>query len=296
MTRILLPLSITVASLALGYGQGRQADVIKAGADTAQTAEYRPVDRNTTDIALSNISIGQWDTTLLGWDIHISQLYQGVAYKDTDTCYPNYMRFVDLSKDGKKLFTDYQITSKKLLGKSFHPYLAFTSLSLWYATTSSLYFYTGCCEPETDNCAEFILVFSRDGKMHQYPLLSTLDGCLDGIAIDVSTFYILYATELSQSFPNRSEIKKILDKYCTPAFSEQMAAHTLRNNPAFGVPKFNPQWLNSIEIDTISGSSPICEVSYTRIPGSKKRVVVRLPLQRKTENCYLISGVEEKKR
>ncbi|WP_314079478.1 hypothetical protein [Hoylesella pleuritidis] len=57
-----------------------------------------------------------------------------------------------------------------------------------------------------------------------------------------------------------------------------------------------PQWLNSIEIDTISGSSPICEVSYTRIPGSKKRVVFRLPLQRKTENCYLISGVEEKKR
>ena len=132
--------------------------------------------------------------------------------------------------------------------------------------------------------------------MHQYPLLSTLDGCLDGIAIDVSTFYILYATELSQSFSNRSEIKKILDKYCTPAFSEQMAAHTLRNNPAFGVPKFNPQWLNSIEIDTISGSSPICKVSYTRIPGSKKRVVVRLPLQRKTENCYLISGVKEKKR
>lgn len=75
MRRILLPLSITVASFALGYRQGRRADVIKAGADTAQTAEYRPVDSDTTDIALSNISIGQWDTTLLGWDIHISQLY-----------------------------------------------------------------------------------------------------------------------------------------------------------------------------------------------------------------------------
>ena len=33
MRRILLPLSITVASFALGYGQGRRADVIKAGAD-----------------------------------------------------------------------------------------------------------------------------------------------------------------------------------------------------------------------------------------------------------------------
>ena len=163
-----------------------------------------------------------------------------------------------------------------------------------FVTETTVYVDVTCCPPETDDANNYLLAFSADGKDSKYSINYELeDGETDSMPLDICTFYAMYAHELAQTKPNPKAIKKVLNKYCTKTFANELMPHTLKNNPLFATPRFSPAWVNTLEIDTLNTLDMTCNVTYTRSPGDGKKVVRALKLKDPDDDRYLFDGVDE---
>ena len=235
------------------------------------------------------------DTVIGDWEIHVHQFYDGTSFKeDGNVVYANYPMRINIKKGGKTVVENRIITYKTLLGEDLDKT---NLLSFWrelFVTETTVYVDVTCCPTESDAVANYLLAFSADGKDSKYYIVYAFSsGDMDLLPIDVSTFYAMYAHELAQTKPNPKAIKKVLNKYCTKTFANELLSHTLKNNPLFATPRFSPAWVNTLEIDTLNTLDMTCNVTYTRSPGDGKKVVRALKLKDPDDDRYLFDGVEE---
>ena len=235
------------------------------------------------------------DTVIGDWEIHVHQFYDGTSFKEGgNVVYANYPMRINIKKGGKTVVENRIITYKTLLGEDLDKT---NLLSFWrelFVTETTVYIDVSCCPTESDAVANYLLAFSADGKDSKYYIVYALSsGDMDLLPIDVSTFYAMYAHELAQTKPNPKAIKKVLNKYCTKTFANELLPHTLKNNPLFATPRFSPAWVNTLEIDTLAAPEKGCTVTYTRSPGDGKKVVRALKLKDPDDDRYLFDGVEE---
>ena len=235
------------------------------------------------------------DTVIGDWEIHVHQFYDGTSFKEGgNVVYANYPMRINIKKGGKAVVENRIITYKTLLGEDLDKT---NLLSFWrelFVTETTVYIDVSCCPTESDAVANYLLAFSADGKDSKYYIVYALSsGDMDLLPIDVSTFYAMYAHELAQTKPNPKAIKKVLNKYCTKAFTNELLPHTLKNNPLFATPRFSPAWVNTLEIDTLAAPEKGCTVTYTRSPGDGKKVVRALKVKTLGDDKYLFEAVEE---
>ena len=170
-------------------------------------------------------------------------------------------------------------------------------LSFWrelFVTETTVYVDVTCCPSETDDANNYLLAFSADGKDSKYSINYELeDGETDPMPLDICTFYAMYAHELAQTKPNPKAIKKVLNKYCTKTFANELLSHTLKNNPLFATPRFSPEWVNTLVIYLPNTVDMTCKVAYRRSPGDGKKMVRVLKLKALDNEKYLFDGVEE---
>ena len=235
------------------------------------------------------------DTVIGDWEIHVHQFYDGTSFKEGgNVVYANYPMRINIKKGGKTVVENRIITYKTLLGEDLDKT---NLLSFWrelFVTETTVYIDVSCCPTESDAVANYLLAFSADGKDSKYYIVYAFSsGDMDLLPIDVSTFYAMYAHELAQTKPNPKAIKKVLNKYCTKTFANELLPHTLKNNPLFATPRFSPAWVNTLEIDTLAAPEKGCTVTYTRSPGDGKKVVRALKLKDPDDDRYLFDGVDE---
>ena len=235
------------------------------------------------------------DTVIGDWEIHVHQFYDGISFKEGgNVVYANYPMRINIKKGGKAVVENRIITYKTLLGEDLDKT---NLLSFWrelFVTETTVYIDVSCCPTESDAVANYLLAFSADGKDSKYYIVYALSsGDMDLLPIDVSTFYAMYAHELAQAKPNPKAIKKVLNKYCTKTFANELMPHTLKNNPLFATPRFSPTWVNTLEIDTLNTLDMTCNVTYTRSPGDGKKVARVLKLKALGNEKYLFDGVDE---
>ena len=235
------------------------------------------------------------DTVIGDWEIHVHQFYDGTSFKEGgNVVYANYPMRINIKKGGKAVVENRIITYKTLLGEDLDKT---NLLSFWrelFVTETTVYVDVTCCPPESDAMTNYLLAFSADGKDSKYYIVYALSsGDMDLLPIDMSTFYAMYAHELAQTKPNPKGIKKVLNKYCTKTFANELLPHTLKNNPLFATPRFSPAWVNTLEIDTLNTLDMTCNVTYTRSPGDGKKVVRALKLKDPDDDRYLFDGVDE---
>ena len=235
------------------------------------------------------------DTVIGDWEIHVHQFYDGTSFKeDGNVVYANYPMRINIKKGGKTVVENRIITYKTLLGEDLDKT---NLLSFWrelFVTETTVYIDVSCCPTESDAVANYLLAFSADEKDSKYYIVYALSsGDMDLLLIDVSTFYAMYAHELAQTKPNPKAIKKVLNKYCTKTFANELLPHTLKNNPLFATPRFSPAWVNTLEIDTLAAPEKGCTVTYTRSPGDGKKVVRVLKVRTLGDDKYLFEAVEE---
>ena len=235
------------------------------------------------------------DTVIGDWEIHVHQFYDGTSFKEGgNVVYANYPMRINIKKGGKTVVENRIITYKTLLGEDLDKT---NLLSCWrelFVTETTVYIDVSCCPTESDAVANYLLAFSADGKDSKYYIVYAFSsGDMDLLPIDVSTFYAMYAHELAQTKPNPKAIKKVLNKYCTKTFANELLPHTLKNNPLFATPRFSPAWVNTLEIDTLAAPEKGCTVTYTRSPGDGKKVVRALKLKDPDDDRYLFDGVDE---
>ena len=235
------------------------------------------------------------DTVIGDWEIHVHQFYDGTSFKEGgNVVYANYPMRINIKKGGKTVVENRIITYKTVLGEDLDKT---NLLSFWrelFVTETTVYIDVSCCPTESDAVANYLLAFSADGKDSKYYIVYALSsGDMDLLPIDVSTFYAMYAHELAQTKPNPKAIKKVLNKYCTKAFTNELMPHTLKNNPLFATPRFSPAWVNTLEIDTLAAPEKGCTVTYTRSPGDGKKVVRALKVKTLGDDKYLFEAVEE---
>ena len=235
------------------------------------------------------------DTVIGDWEIHVHQFYDGTSFKEGgNVVYANYPMRINIKKGGKTVVENRIISAKTLLEEDYDKT---NLLSFWrelFVTETTVYVDVTCCPTESDAVANYLLAFSADGKDSKYYIVYALSsGDMDLLPIDVSTFYAMYAHELAQTKPNPKAIKKVLNKYCTKAFTNELLPHTLKNNPLFATPRFSPAWVNTLEIDTLAAPEKGCTVTYTRSPGDGKKVVRALKVKTLGDDKYLFEAVEE---
>ena len=235
------------------------------------------------------------DTVIGDWEIHVHQFYDGTSFKEGgNVVYANYPMRINIKKGGKTVVENRIITYKTVLGEDLDKT---NLLSFWrelFVTETTVYIDVSCCPTESDAVANYLLAFSADGKDSKYYIVYALSsGDMDLLPIDVSTFYAMYAHELAQTKPNPKAIKKVLNKYCTKTFANELLSHTLKNNPLFATPRFSPAWVNTLEIDTLAAPEKGCTVTYTRSPGDGKKVVRALKVKTLGDDKYLFEAVEE---
>ena len=235
------------------------------------------------------------DTVIGDWEIHVHQFYDGTSFKeDGNVVYANYPMRINIKKGGKKVVENRIITYKTVLGEDLDKT---NLLSFWrelFVTETTVYIDVSCCPTESDAVANYLLAFSADEKDSKYYIVYALSsGDMDLLLIDVSTFYAMYAHELAQTKPNPKAIKKVLNKYCTKTFANELLPHTLKNNPLFATPRFSPEWVNTLEIDTLNTLDMTCKVAYRRSPGDGKKMVRVLKLKDPDDDRYLFDGVDE---
>ena len=235
------------------------------------------------------------DTIIGDWEIHVHLFYDGTSFIEPEGhTYATYPLRINIKKGGQTVVENRIITYKTLLGEDLDKT---NLLSFWrelFVTETTVYVDVTCCPPETDDANNYLLAFSADGKDSKYYIVYAFSsGDMDLLPIDVSTFYAMYAHELAQAKPNPKAIKKVLNKYCTKTFANELLPHTLKNNPLFATPRFSPEWVNTLEIDTLNTLDMTCNVTYTRSPGDGKKVVRALKLKALGNEKYLFDGVDE---
>ena len=235
------------------------------------------------------------DTVIGDWEIHVHQFYDGTSFKeDGNVVYANYPMRVNIKKGGKTVVENRIISAKTLLEEDYDKT---NLLSFWrelFVTETTVYVDVTCCPPETDDANNYLLAFSADGKDSKYSINYELeDGETDSMPLDICTFYAMYAHELAQTKPNPKAIKKVLNKYCTKAFANELLPHTLKTNPLFATPRFSPEWVNTLVIYLPNTVDMTCKVAYRRSPGDGKKVARVLKLKALGNEKYLFDGVEE---
>ena len=235
------------------------------------------------------------DTIIGDWEIHVHQFYDGTSFKeDGNVVYANYPMRVNIKKGGKTVVENRIISAKTLLEEDYDKTNLLSFGRNLFVTETTVYVDVTCCPTESDAMTNYLLAFSADGKDSKYYIVYALSwGDMDLLPIDVSPFYAMYAHELAQTKPNPKAIKKVLNKYCTKTFANELMPHTLKNNPLFATPRFSPAWVNTLEIDTLNTLDMTCNVTYTRSPGDGKKVVRALKLKDPDDEKYLFDGVEE---
>jgi len=235
------------------------------------------------------------DTIIGDWEIHVHLFYDGTSFIEPEGyTYATYPLRINIQKGGQMVVENRIISYKTLLEDDSDQLLLLSFGRNLFVTETTVYVDVTCCPPETDDANNYLLAFSADGKDSKYYIVYALSwGDMDLLPIDVSTFYAMYAHELAQTKPNPKAIKKVLNKYCTKTFTNELLSHTLKNNPLFATPRFSPAWVNTLEIDTLNTLDMTCNVTYTRSPGDGKKVVRALKLKDPDDDRYLFDGVDE---
>ena len=235
------------------------------------------------------------DTIIGDWEIHVHLFYDGTSFIEPEGhTYATYPLRINIQKGGKTVVENRIISYKTLLEDDSDQLLLLSFGRNLFVTETTVYVDVTCCPPETDDANNYLLAFSADGKDSKYSINYELeDGETDPMPLDICTFYAMYAHELAQTKPNPKAIKKVLNKYCTRTFANELLSHTLKNNPLFATPRFSPAWVNTLEIDTLNTLDMTCNVTYTRSPGDGKKVVRALKLKDPDDDRYLFDGVDE---
>ena len=235
------------------------------------------------------------DTIIGDWEIHVHLFYDGTSFIEPEGhTYATYPLRINIQKGGKAVVENRIISYKTLLEDDSDQLLLLSFGRNLFVTETTVYVDVTCCPPETDDANNYLLAFSADGKDSKYSINYELeDGETDPMPLDICTFYAMYAHELAQTKPNPKAIKKVLNKYCTKTFANELLPHTLKNNPLFATPRFSPTWVNTLEIDTLAAPEKRCTVTYTRSPGDGKKVVRALKLKEPDDDRYLFDGVDE---
>ena len=235
------------------------------------------------------------DTIIGDWEIHVHLFYDGTSFIEPEGhTYATYPLRINIQKGGQTVVENRIISYKTLLEDDSDQLLLLSFGRNLFVTETTVYVDVTCCPPETDDANNYLLAFSADGKDSKYSINYELeDGETDSMPVDICTFYAMYAHELAQTKPNPKAIKKVLNKYCTKAFTNELLPHTLKNNPLFATPRFLPAWVNTLEIDTLAAPEKGCTVTYTRSPGDGKKVVRALKVKTLGDDKYLFEAVEE---
>ena len=231
------------------------------------------------------------DTVIGDWEIVAEQVYDGTEFNPGEGVYANYPIRFNIRKKGKVVFKNYVVSAKMLMQKYYAPEFL---LGMWlpaFATPTTFYLQAEVCIPETDVMELYLLAFSENKQFEFYNTDYTLGGELDGTAPEISTFYSMYAHELSLPHPNAEAIKSVLNRYCTPDFACRMQHETLVNNPLFGTPHMQKKWTNTISIDSVQGKHNVLEMSFVRFTTDSVRVKRQLKMKQVGQWEYMISGV-----
>ena len=235
------------------------------------------------------------DTIIGDWEIHVHLFYDGTSFIEPEGhTYATYPLRINIKKGGQTVVENRIISYKTLLEDDSDQLLLLSFGRNLFVTETTVYVDVTCCPTESDAVANYLLAFSADGKDSKYYIVYAFSsGDMDLLPIDVSTFYAMYAHELAQTKPNPKAIKKVLNKYCTKAFANELLSHTLKNNLLFATPRFSPAWVNTLKIDTLNTLDMTCNVTYTRSPGDGKKVVRALKVKTLGDDKYLFEAVEE---
>ena len=235
------------------------------------------------------------DTIIGDWEIHVHLFYDGTSFIEPEGhTYATYPLRINIKKGGQTVVENRIISYKTLLEDDSDQLLLLSFGRNLFVTETTVYIDVSCCPTESDAVANYLLAFSADGKDSKYYIVYAFSsGDMDLLPIDVSTFYAMYAHELAQTKPNPKAIKKVLNKYCTKAFANELLSHTLKNNLLFATPRFSPAWVNTLKIDTLNTLDMTCNVTYTRSPGDGKKVVRALKVKTLGDDKYLFEAVEE---
>ena len=235
------------------------------------------------------------DTIIGDWEIHVHLFYDGTSFIEPEGhTYATYPLRINIKKGGQTVVENRIISYKTLLEDDSDQLLLLSFGRNLFVTETTVYVDVTCCPPESDAMTNYLLAFSADGKDSKYYIDYELDGGEPGpMFSDVCTFYAMYAHELAQTKPNPKAIKKVLNKYCTKTFANELLSHTLKNNPLFATPRFSPEWVNTLKIDTLNTLDMTCNVTYTRSPGDGKKVARVLKLNALGNEKYLFDGVDE---
>lgn len=235
------------------------------------------------------------DTIIGDWEIHVHLFYDGTSFIEPEGhTYATYPLRINIKKGGQTVVENRIISYKTLLEDDSDQLLLLSFGRNLFVTETTVYVDVTCCPPETDDANNYLLAFSADGKDSKYSINYELeDGETDSMPLDICTFYAMYAHELAQTKPNPKAIKKVLNRYCTKAFANELLPHTLKNNPLFATPRFSPEWVNTLVIYLPNTVDMTWKVAYRRSPGDGKKVARVLKLKALGNEKYLFDGVDE---
>lgn len=282
--------------LTMACSGNKKSDANGAGGDSLATAkdsvQLYVEEEDKTDYSKFVEKPVRVDTTVGDWEIHARQFYNGRKFTEGNDIYADYAVKFNIFKARKPVFKNYKVDSKALAGSGYMDGFSLSLAEYFEITPTTVYVGFGYCEPETDNCAEYILALGGDGSVRKYEAsLCSADGDMDGYVDDVYWFFSLYVNELSQASPNADAIKQVLNRYCTKAFAKQLQSQKLKNNLLLASPQFDYRWLRSLAVYSMDMQTQTCVVSYTKTDGTEVYRRLKMQLKPGHEYQYYIAGV-----
>ena len=163
------------------------------------------------------------DTTIGHWTIKNYLDSIGVVIKIDEWEYPDSSIFLNISYDDKCVFSDKEISTKKLMhgqGK----FIMSGGGKVFWASDSALYLTFGCFAPESDFGDCFLYQIRPNGKTN----IMTLDPQmgLDGSNV-IDEFLAIYFNELAAG-SSTDDLKRLFDKCCVKELADKLADGTVR--------------------------------------------------------------------